>query len=104
MFLIYPFLPLRVSVYVHLLILILHFLFFCFFLCIHPNSASSSLPVGSLTAPPLSVVTPETLEAPSGGCGSLEDFEMMVGDLRRTFVSWLRHTEAELKRERNVRY
>ncbi|XP_026193188.1 influenza virus NS1A-binding protein homolog [Cyclospora cayetanensis] len=25
----------------------------------------------------------------------------MVGDLRRTFISWLRHTEAELKRERN---
>ncbi|CDJ57885.1 kelch motif domain-containing protein, putative [Eimeria maxima] len=25
----------------------------------------------------------------------------MVSDLRRTFVSWLRHTEAELKRERN---
>lgn len=64
----------------------------------------ASLPVGSLSVPPLSVVTPETIEKEGGGCGSVEEFETMVGDLRRTFITWLRHTEAELKRERTVRF
>lgn len=49
---------------------------------------------------PEAACTPESAEENSF-C-SLEDFEGMVGDLRRTFISWLRHTEAELKRERNV--
>eukprot|EP00921_Rhytidocystis_pertsovi_P010744 GHVQ01017303.1.p1 GENE.GHVQ01017303.1~~GHVQ01017303.1.p1 ORF type:complete len:553 (+),score=99.76 GHVQ01017303.1:188-1846(+) len=32
---------------------------------------------------------------------SAEDFENMVGDLRRTFIGWLKKTEMELRRERD---
>ncbi|PFH37848.1 kelch repeat and K+ channel tetramerization domain containing protein [Besnoitia besnoiti] len=43
-------------------------------------------------------------ENSSGGGGasfaSTEDFEIMVGDLRRTFIGWLKKTESDLRKEK----
>ncbi|KAL8272103.1 hypothetical protein Esti_003946 [Eimeria stiedai] len=64
------------------------------------SGALMSLPVGSLSSPPLPLSTAEALEKGAPSFCSHEEFEIMVGDLRRTFISWLRNTESELKRER----
>ncbi|CBZ52760.1 putative kelch motif domain-containing protein [Neospora caninum Liverpool] len=39
-------------------------------------------------------------DASAGAFASAEDFETMVGDLRRTFIGWLKKTESDLRKEK----
>src|SRR5699024_3429467 len=39
---------------------------------------------------------------PTQPVATIEDFDTMVGDLRRTFRSWLKKVESELRRERET--
>uniref|UniRef100_A0A0G4HRY7 Potassium channel tetramerisation-type BTB domain-containing protein n=1 Tax=Chromera velia CCMP2878 TaxID=1169474 RepID=A0A0G4HRY7_9ALVE len=80
-----------------------------------PVSAYSSAPTsphkgdGRAGAPPAGGGAPSSVAAASGGgaggasppsdapYGSSEDFENMVGDLRRSFIGWLKRTEQDLR-------
>ncbi|CEM14152.1 unnamed protein product [Vitrella brassicaformis CCMP3155] len=77
------------------------------------SNAGPGLPGSVAGSSPPGMPLPSTVlnEKPPGGgaagassssFASPEDFETMVGDLRRTFIGWLKKTESDLRRERDT--
>eukprot|EP01069_Polyplicarium_translucidae_P008527 Polyplicarium_translucidae@DN3232_c0_g1_i3.p1 len=65
-----------------------------------PSAASSAGGPGAAFAP-RAVAPLAPLEGEAEAFASAEEFDNMVGDLRRCFIGWLKKTEGELRRERD---